>query len=213
MTAAAVFDFDGTLMDTEPAIHASYEHVFRKYRTVEEFTPERRIKVLGPALDVMMAEFFPELDPWECVNEYRRFQRENLRDLIKPMPGAREMLVKLSVMGIPCGVVSTRYFKSLDELLRLNHMNEFMRIVLGNDSVTRSKPDPEGILKAWDDLKAERCFYIGDSVMDVEAGKNAGAITIAFPSNPAKRQALLEAQPDYMIDSLLELPDLIGEGE
>jgi len=213
MTAAAVFDFDGTLMDTEPAIHASYEHVFRKYRTVEEFTPERRIKVLGPALDVMMAEFFPELDPWECVNEYRRFQRENLRDLIKPMPGAREMLVKLSVMGIPCGVVSTRYFKSLDELLCLNHMNEFMRIVLGNDSVTRSKPDPEGILKAWDALKTERCFYIGDSAMDVEAGKNAGAITIAFPSNPAKRQALLEAQPDYMIDSLLELPDLIGEGE
>lgn len=213
MTAAAVFDFDGTLMDTEPAIHASYEHVFRKYRTVEEFTPERRIKVLGPALDVMMAEFFPELDPWECVNEYRRFQRENLRDLIKPMPGAREMLVKLSVMGIPCGVVSTRYFKSLDELLCLNHMNEFMRIVLGNDSVTRSKPDPEGILKAWDALKTERCFYIGDSVMDVEAGKNARAITIAFPSNPAKRQALLEAQPDYMIDSLLELPDLIGEGE
>ena len=213
MSVAAVFDFDGTLMDTEPAIHASFEHVFQKYRTVEEFTEERRIKVLGPALEVMMAEFFPERDPWECVEEYRRYQREHLRDLIKPMPGAREMLVKLSAMGIPCGIVSTRYFKSLDDLLRANHMNEFMSIVLGNDSVTKSKPDPEGILKAWDAMKTDRCFYIGDSAMDVQAGKNAGAITVAYPSNPAKRSALLEAQPDYIIESLLELPDLIREGD
>ena len=212
MITGAVFDFDGTLMNTEPAIHASFEHVFRKYRTAEEFTAERRLKVLGPPLDVMMAEFFPERDPWECVNEYRTFQRENLRDLIKPMPGAREMLVKLSVMGVPCAVVSTRYYKSLMELLCMNQMDSFMTIVLGNDSVTRSKPDPEGILRAWECMKADTCFYIGDSAMDMEAGKNAGAITVAFPSNPGKRPALLEAKPDHLIESLRELPGLIAEG-
>ena len=101
----AVFDFDGTLMDTEPAIMASYEHVFEVYAKPEEFTPERRIAVLGPALDKMMAEFFPDRDPWECVEEYRRFQREHARNLIHPMNGAMEMLAKLSAMGIPCAVV------------------------------------------------------------------------------------------------------------
>ena len=209
MNTAAVFDFDGTLMDTEPAIMASFEHVFQKYRTVEEFTPERRIKVLGPALDVMMKEFFPEMDPWICVEEYRRYQRENLRNLIRPMPEAMETLAKLSAMEVPCAVVSTRYFKSLDELLKQNHMDGFMSVVLGNDSVSRSKPDPEGILKAWEMLKTESCFYIGDSVMDIEAGRNAGAVTVAYPSNEGKRNDLIAAKPDYMIAQLSELPELI----
>ena len=209
MNTAAVFDFDGTLMDTEPAIMASFEHVFQKYRTVEEFTPERRIKVLGPALDVMMKEFFPEMDPWICVEEYRRYQRENLRNLICPMPEAMETLAKLSAMEVPCAVVSTRYFKSLDELLKQSRMDGFMSVVLGNDSVSRSKPDPEGILKAWEMLKTESCFYIGDSVMDVEAGKNAGAVTVAYPSNEGKRNDLIAAKPDYLIEQLSELPELI----
>ena len=175
MNLGAVFDFDGTLMDTEPAIMASFEHVFSIYGKPEDFTRERRIKVLGPSLDTMMREFFPDEDPWECVREYRDYQREHLRDLIKPMPGALDMLTKLSVMNTPCAVVSTRYFKSLDELLKQSHMNGFMTIVLGNDSVTRGKPDPEGILKAWDTMKTAHCIYIGDSAMDVEAGKNATA--------------------------------------
>ena len=209
MRVGAVFDFDGTLMDTEPAIMKSFEHVFEVYSRVEEFTPERRIRVLGPALDVMMAEFFPEHDPWECVREYRAYQREHLRDLIHPMPGAMEMLSRLSVMGIPCAVVSTRYFRSLDELLKQNHMDGFMSIVLGNDSVKKGKPDPEGILLACEKMNTPECFYVGDSVMDVEAGKNAGAITVAFPSNEGKRADLIAAEPDYLIESLKELPGLI----
>ncbi len=205
----AVFDFDGTLMDTEPAIMASFEHVFECYGDPADFTPERRIKVLGPALDVMMAEFFPEKDPWECVNEYRRYQREHLRELIHPMPGAREMLAKLGAMGIPCAVVSTRYYKSLAELLENHRMDGFMKCVLGNDSVIKGKPDPEGILKAKEALGADRVVYIGDSVMDVQAGKNAGAVTVAYPSNSGKREQLLAANPDHVIEHLGELPEII----
>ncbi|MBQ9327781.1 MAG: HAD family hydrolase [Solobacterium sp.] len=205
----AVFDFDGTLMDTEPAIMKSFEHVFGIYRTVEEFTPERRIQVLGPSLDTMMAEFFPEKDPWECVNEYRKYQREHLRDLISPMPGAMEMLGELDRAGIPCSVVSTRYYQSLIELMERSHMNQYMKVVLGNDSVTKGKPDPEGILIAKEQMKADRVFYIGDSVMDVQAGKNAGAVTIAFPSNEGKRAELIAAQPDYVVEHLTEVPSLI----
>ena len=214
MDIAAVFDFDGTLMDTEPAIMASFEHVFEIYgrkEVEEDFTQERRIEVLGPALDVMMKRFFPQEDPWEVVAEYRRFQRENLRSLIHPMPGAMAMLAKLSVMDVPCAIVSTRYYKSLIELLRQNHMEGFMSVVLGNDSVTKGKPDPEGILKAWKKMGRTHCFYIGDSVMDVEAGKNADAVTVAYPSNEGKRADLLAAKPDYLIESLAELPAILEE--
>ena len=188
---------------------ASYEHVFSVYGNPEDFTPERRIAVLGPALDRMMAEFFPDRDPWECVDEYRRFQREHARNLIYPMKGAMEMLAKLSAMGIPCAVVSTRYYKSLMELMEAAHMAGFMTAVLGNDSVTKGKPDPEGILKAQAAMQVSRVVYVGDSVMDVQAGKNAGAVTVAYPSNEGKRAQLIAAQPDHVIEHLGELPALI----
>lgn len=206
----AVFDFDGTLMDTEPAIMASFEHVFEVYGKPEDFTPDRRIQVLGPPLDQMMAEFFPEYDPWEVVHEYRKYQRENLRSLIHPMEGAGEMLAKLSAMGVPCAVVSTRYYKSLIELMENARMSGFMSVILGNDSVTKPKPDPEGILKAQEQMKADRVVYVGDSAMDIQAGRNAGAVTIAFPSNEGKREQVLSEQPDYVIRTLTEVPGIIA---
>lgn len=209
MNACILFDFDGTIMDTEPAIMASYGYLFEKYRTIEEFTPERRIRVLGPALEVMMAEFFPEKDPFACVEEYRAYQKNHLRDLIHPMPGAVRLLKELREMGIPRGTVSTRYRKSLEELLEQNDMRQYMDVVLGHDDVVNDKPDPEGILLAKKMLGCDDCMYIGDSVMDVRAGKNAGAFAVAFPSNPGKRDALFAETPDAVIASLDELTAIV----
>ena len=209
MSGCVLFDFDGTIMDTEPAIMASYGYLFEKYRTIEAFTEERRLKVLGPALEVMMAEFFPEKDPFECVEEYRAYQKNHLRDLIRPMPGAIAMLEELKEMGIPLGTVSTRYRKSLEELLEKNSMKEYMSVILGHDDVVHDKPDPEGILLAKKMLGCDDCMYIGDSVMDIRAGKNAGAFTAAYPSNPGKRDMLIAEDPDAVILSLDEVAEIV----
>ncbi len=209
MNCCVLFDFDGTIMDTEPAIMASYGYLFEKYRTIEEFTEERRISVLGPALEVKMAEFFPEKDPWECVAEYRAYQKANLRDLIHPMPGAMELLDDLKKMGVLTGTVSTRYHVSLAELLEKNGMMDRMSVVIGHEDVTRDKPDPEGILKAQAMLQCEKAMYVGDSPMDIAAGHRAGVFTAAFPSNPGKRQALLAERPDAVIEQLGDLTEIV----
>ena len=211
MEFCVLFDFDGTIMDTEPAIMASYGYLFEKYRTIEDFTEERRISVLGPALEVKMKEFFPELDPDACIAEYRAFQKAHARDLIQPMPDAIQVLQQLRAMGIPVGTVSTRYRTSLMELLEKNGMTEFMSVIIGHDDVSRDKPDPEGILRAMDMLGCRYGMYVGDSPMDIRAGRNAGAFTVAFPSNPGKRQAMLEEHPDAVIDGLCELPAIVRQ--
>ena len=51
---AMLFDFDGTLMDTERAIVESFREIFRRYRTEEEFTKELQVEVLGPSLSTSM---------------------------------------------------------------------------------------------------------------------------------------------------------------
>ena len=57
-----LFDLDGTLLNTEPAILASYRELFKKYRTEEEFTRDKQLAVLGPSLKAMFAEYFPDQD-------------------------------------------------------------------------------------------------------------------------------------------------------
>ena len=47
MIKAVLFDYDGTLMDTEPVIIASYMELFRRYRRPEDFTPELQVEVPG----------------------------------------------------------------------------------------------------------------------------------------------------------------------
>ncbi len=211
MKPAVLFDFDGTLMDTEPAIMSSYGYLFRKYRTIEEFTIEKQVSVLGPALSVMMKEFFPEKDPDEMVEEYRVYQRENLRDLIKPMPHAMELLDWMKGKGYQTGVISTRYSTSLKQLMDLSDMTKYIDITIGHDQVVNDKPDPEGILRAGQMLNASSCIYVGDSVTDILAGHNAGAGTIAFVSNQAKKQSLIDAVPDFITDSMLEIRKYLEE--
>lgn len=45
-----LFDFDGTIMDTEPVIIKSYEHLFELYRSKDEFTNDKQVAVLGLSL-------------------------------------------------------------------------------------------------------------------------------------------------------------------
>ena len=72
---AVLFDFDGTLMDSEPAIISSYLHVFEIYAAPEEFTEDRKTEVLGPPLEVEMRKFFPDADVYEVMEEYRQYHR------------------------------------------------------------------------------------------------------------------------------------------
>lgn len=65
----------GTLLNTEPAILKSYRELFKKYRTEEEFTRDKQLAVLGPSLQTMFAQYFPEQDAEQLVKEYREHNR------------------------------------------------------------------------------------------------------------------------------------------
>lgn len=211
MMEAVLFDFDGTIMDTEPAVIKSYEYVFERYASLDDFTPDKRLEVLGPPLRDEMVKFFPEEDPDECVRVYRNFQREHLIDLIKPMKGAKDLLIRLDQSGIKTGIISSRYKTSLDELLKQSKLIDFMSVVLGHDDVSKDKPDPEGIHKAMNLMGVNDCMYVGDSPNDILAGKNAGIKTCAFISNPLRKEIMESMNPDYLIDDFGALTQIVKQ--
>lgn len=205
MKTAVLFDFDGTLMNTEEAILASYRHLFQVYRTEADFSSEMQLQVIGPALIEIMPQFFPEQNAEKLVDEYITYQKQHARQLIHPYPHAQNLLAALHAAEIPIGIISTRLTNSLEQLLCEHHMRQFVNVLIGHDLVAHDKPDPEGILKAMRLLACERSIYIGDSPADIMAAKSAGAVSIAVLSNPRKETLVLQTKPDVAVHTLKEV--------
>lgn len=206
---AMLFDFDGTLMDTEAAIVESFRELFRRYHHESEFTKQNEVEVLGPSLTDLMTRFFPDGDIEALQQEYRVYQNEHLSETVKYMPGCLELVSWLKDNDYKVGIVSTRRHESLDRILNLMNLSNTFDIVIGDDDVSVGKPNPEGILKACRELNCSKSMYVGDSITDVQAGKAAGSTTVAFVSNIHKKEALLKELPDYLTDDLGEIITIV----
>jgi len=206
---AVLFDLDGTIADTEPAILKSYEHVFRTYLDVSEFTPERRVEVLGPSIEEEMKKFFPDIPTEDAIRTYRDYQVEHIAEWVRPMPYVNETLEAIRGRGYRTGIVTTRKHDSVVNILEILGMKGYFDIVIGHDDVEKEKPDPEGILKAMTSLKCTRSVYVGDSAGDMRAGKAAGSATVAYPTKEEKKEDLERTEPDYIIKDLRDLLEIL----
>lgn len=208
-----LFDLDGTLLNTEPAILASYRELFKKYRTEEEFTRDKQLAVLGPSLKAMFAEYFPDQDADELTKEYREHNRAFHADLVKPMDGAVEMLDYLKAEGYKLGIVSTKIKEMVLLGLTLNQMEGYFDVIIGQDEVKNGKPDPEGILTACRMMNEghDSVIYVGDSPMDIQAARNAGVFSVGYLFNPERREQLENEKPNRIIDDLRQIEILVKE--
>lgn len=204
-----LFDLDGTLLDTEKGIHESYKYVFNKYGV--EFTEEMEIEVLGPSLMYIFEKYIPSVDTNILVEEYRNHNKKIFSSVNKPMDNAGMILKTLKENGYHVGVVSTKMHDTVENNLKLYDLNQYVDDIIGREDVVMDKPNPEGINKilkknCW--LRDE-LIYVGDSYTDVEAGKNAGAYTVAYYFNPLKKDKLKAAGADEYIDDLKDILSIV----
>jgi HAD superfamily hydrolase (TIGR01549 family) len=89
--------------------------------------------------------------------------------------GTQEFLEKLKIEGKELAIISTKSTKAIEQHLKDFGMSDLFSLVIGGDSVTNQKPDPEGILLAIKSLQAnpKTTIMIGDTKDDLLAAKNA----------------------------------------
>lgn len=204
-----LFDLDGTLLDTEKGIHASYRAIFEKRG--REFTKDMEIEVLGPSLAQMFQKYFPNENVDDLISEYRKHNNEIFASVNAPMENAELLLKTLHEEGYHVGVVSTKLHQTVINNLKLYGLDGYVQDVIGKEDVLNDKPDPEGINKI---LKNNHWFrdeliYIGDSGTDIQAGKDAGAYTIGYYFNPEKKALLEKAEANEYITDLKEILTII----
>lgn len=209
---AILFDFDGTLMDSEPAVMASYRHVYAKYGKSDVFNEADWNNVLDYTAEETLSRHFPADNLRETVDEYRSYQRYHLRDLIQPRKGALDLLKWLKKEGYPVGVISARERNSLVELLQSGGMMQYVDVVIGQYDSGSGQQDLKDILTACRLLKSKYCVFISCSTSNILAARSAGAFIIGYLANKKKTQELVEAGTDFLTADMKQIEKLL-EGE
>ncbi len=208
-----LFDFDGTLMDTEGAIKEAYRQVFRNNKPDYVLSEDDLNSFIGPSLVHSFGRFFDEDLIEDLITEYRTINHELHVPMVKPIDHAIEVLETLKEQGYTLGLVSNKARGALEVGLQQWNMNLYFDVILGVDEFETPKPDPKGINDALELLGAQRAnsIYVGDAVSDIVAGQRAGSFTIGFVFGKMREQALVEAGPNRVIHDLREILEIVGE--
>ncbi len=208
-----LFDFDGTLMDTEAAITQTFVDVFKKHDPDYQLSDDEKLSFIGPSLRETFGRYFPDkLD--EVIEDYQVINKELHKTLVKPMPHAVETLAALKEGGYSIGVVTS---KRLDAILWASDrydMTKYFEVIITPDEVTKTKPDPEGILTACRVLGKgqDELIYVGDVETDIEAGRRAGGYTFGY-QNPDSdlRFRLSDGHANRLISDLYDIVESVKE--
>ena len=206
-----LFDLDGTLIDTTDLILSCYRNSVS--RLVENPPTDAEIlEGFGTPLPDQLRRLFPELRDRidELVALWRRAQEELHDKLIKPFPGAAEVLAELRRRGYPLGVVTSKERTSAERDMALYGLHRLVDVLVCLDDTANHKPHPEPVLKALRLMSAEprQTLYVGDSLHDMKAGREAGVRVAAALWGPFPKQPLLDIGPDYLLRSIRDLLDL-----
>ncbi|HUR67687.1 MAG TPA: HAD-IA family hydrolase [Candidatus Thermoplasmatota archaeon] len=208
---AILWDLDGTLVDGAAAIHDAFEHAVRE----AGLPPVPRALVaarIGLPLRLMFRDLCQVDDraSADLVRSYRARFEESAPTLVRATPGAMDALAAFP--HTPMAIVTTKAVDPARTVLRALGMEARFATIVGVDTVRRPKPDPEGVRVALSRLGigALRTVFVGDTIMDVLAGKGAGVRTVAVLDGHGDADELRAAQPDAVIRDLRELAAAIA---
>jgi phosphoglycolate phosphatase len=209
---AIIFDLDGTLVDSRGALREAAETAFasagRKVDARVVLEIPRRLEenlsiedLIGPIEVNKFKEIY--------LGAYYRATAEKTR----PFPNVVGTLEKLS-SEVALTVTTRRNVPEVEvrrELEKFGLASYFQKIVTSQDTL-EPKPSPEALIKCAEHLGVgiADCAVVGDSVIDVRAGRSAGAHTVAVLSGLFTREELKREKPELMLRNVNELPKFLG---
>ena len=216
MSAAAfdlvVFDWDGTLMDSAPAITRSIRNACADLGLPVP-SDERASYVIGLGLRDALEYAVPDLTREQLPAMLERYRHHyGLQDAaIGLFDGVREMLDGLAARRRLLGVATGKSRAGLDRVLASTGLTDRFHATRCADE-TRPKPDPAMLLELLErlDIAPERALMIGDTTHDLRMAKSAGVASLAVSYGAHPRTALLDEGALACVDSVAALRDWLA---
>lgn len=209
MINTILFDYDGTLMDTNEVVLQSWQHTFRTIRGYEE-DPEVIRQTFGEPLVMTLAKLFPETPVEKSLDIYRTFQREVFTDFVEVFSGMFELLEELKYQGYKLGLVTSRTKDTTWAGLEHYGMDKYFDAVITAGDTDKHKPDPAPILITLDRMGSlpEEAIMVGDTMFDLLCAQNAGVKSVIVDWS-VTMTADEKKQADYVIKSAEDLLNIL----
>lgn len=190
-TDTVLFDFDGTLFDTDPAIIASFRYSLGEFGVKEVSERKLRADFGGLLSDVMAKyrrEFAIDADLDDMIKCYRDYHRSIFEEKITCYDGVPELLENLATSGYTLAVLTSRKRHTTEIGLKKYGFGKYFTAVQTSDDCPYAKPDrraAETLLSALG-KEPSSAVIIGDSAYDIGCGKNLGipAVFAAWGRTP-----------------------------
>ncbi|MDQ3436047.1 MAG: HAD family hydrolase [Rubrobacter sp.] len=212
MPAAALFDFDGTLVDTTEMIHQSMRHAASSVLGREDIPRETLLANVGKPLPRQM-ELIDAEKAELLLEAYRSHHEEHHDALIGEFPGVEESLSRLRSVGTKVAVVTSKRRLSVEMALEnFPGLRDVVDRFVTLEDTTQHKPNPEPLLRGLEllgGIPKESAAYIGDSPFDVEAAKAARLTSVAVSWGAFSEDRLREAEPDHLVPDIESAVDVL----
>lgn len=213
---AVLFDLDGTLVDTIDLIVHCFDDTLR-HLTGRPWSREEIIALFGPTEPEIIRRFAAPArtrakDPARdyesaCERFFACYERNHDR-MVHSFPGMADLIRTLADADVPLGLVTNKGRRTTETTLRLMGLRQSLAAVVTGDEASRPKPDPAGIVRALAELGVQPglSYFVGDSEVDILAGKAAGVRTIAVGWGRVYPAGVLEAfEPDFFCNDFADL--------
>jgi len=204
-----IFDVDGTLLDNTNSIISLFQDIVIKYLGSEKsMTKKEVLSLWGPPGDEIFRRIFPPDIVDKAWNEFLvKYRESHVKDGFFSREDLNDFRKYIQYLAIFTG--KSRYTNTIS-LEELGITDCFDLIYTGSD-VENSKPYPDALFHILEDLglKPDEVIFIGDSHLDVIAGKAAGVPTAGAKWGTVELDKLLQSKPDYVFKTPYEFIEFI----
>ncbi len=210
MKKTIIFDFDGTIINTNKLIEEGLEHFAITFRGVPLSNEEHRY-LLGMPLEDQMKFINPKQYEY-MTKAFKSWYLKEHKNRVSSFDGIDDVISFLHSEKYKLGIVSNNSRETITFGLKQLKMESLFEVIITSDDVSDKKPSPEGLFKALTllDSSAEESLFIGDSANDILAGNRAGIDSVLVGWSLMEPQQIESLEPDHLIERPSDLLSLIG---
>jgi HAD superfamily hydrolase (TIGR01509 family) len=210
---AIIFDMDGTLIDTIDLYHAILRDIMEFLGMELSLSRELLFETLSQGKKLSDIIFPPDMkNRITTVDQFSTLAMNAFKEIfsrgdVDLIDGVQPLFEELTQRGFRLAIVTSSMTEVIVPFLKAKMLHPYLNCVLGRAEVPRLKPLPDPLLKCMEILNVQprESIYVGDSAVDIQAGKAAGAWTVGVLTGTSNLSRLKAEAPDAILDSVGDL--------
>jgi phosphoglycolate phosphatase len=201
-----IFDLDGTLLDAYGAIIESFNYAMRKVASPKRDSLTIR-RAVGWGDENLLRPFVGKDVLRKALRIYRSHHKHSLIRQTHLFPGSEKLLSSLKAKGYKLAVASNRPTRFSRILIRHLKIDKYFDYMLCADKLKQGKPHPQilNAIRKRLKVRASETLYVGDMIIDIQAGRRAHVLTVAVATGSSTFLELKKEKPSYIIRSIAGL--------